>query len=776
MKRGVLGFVLLGFVISAAAQNYPPEPSPLYDDSRLATIRISIDPVLLNAILAPGNEESEVEHPAVFEYDDGVTVETVNNVGFRLRGNTSRFSAKKSFKVSFNAFERGKRFLGVEKLNLNGEHNDPTIIRSKLAWDLFAEQGVIATRAAHVRLFINEVYFGLYANVEHVDEQFLMSRFGDDSGNLYRSLWPADLRYLGPDAADYYPDASRRPYDLKLKDSDTEGYGDLAHFIDVLNNTGASQFAEQIGAVFDVNGFLRSLAVDVVTGSWDNYWYLKNNYYLYHNPRSGLFEYIPYDFDNSFGIWWEGIEGGLDWGTRNIYSWGSSEARPLTDRLFEVQAFVDRYTFFVEQLLDDGFDPPRITARIDSLRAQIATAAEADSFRTLDYGYSVQDFHDAFEQALGGHVTYGLKSYVQARHQSALSQLSPRPIRPILLDGYYEPVAPGAAEPVNFYVTVLDDQPGVSAQVEYELDGVAGVLPLFDDGTHGDEVAGDGKFSGRLEPTETAVRMTYRFVGRESAGRESFSNERILDIGYSGLPLYINELMASNDTTVSDAFGEYDDWVEIYNGSDSTISLDGLYLTDNLTRPDKFAAPDTTIAPGGFLIVWLDDNTEQGALHLPFKLSAGGEQFGIFDASLQIVDAVTFGEQQTDVSYGRTVDGGGRFEVLPSATPGASNVTMTSIDYGEATDRPEWIVQAYPNPFTDILRIRLEDQKSGLRVEPAYVDIFDALGRRVYTLELNGSNPATIELPMYPLAAGLYFVRAADRLGRTVATTSVVRK
>src|SRR5690606_9124917 len=116
-----------------------------------------------------------------FEYDDGSNVETVDLIGFRLRGNTSRQSAKKSFKVSFNTWVQGQKFHDVEKLNLNGEHNDPSIIRSKLAWDIFAAHRAPAPRAAHIRLYINDVYYGLYISVEHIDEQFLQSRFGDDS-------------------------------------------------------------------------------------------------------------------------------------------------------------------------------------------------------------------------------------------------------------------------------------------------------------------------------------------------------------------------------------------------------------------------------------------------------------------------------------------------------------------------------------------------------------------------------------------------------------------
>ena len=110
--------------------------------------------------------------------------ETVDSIGFRLRGNTSREAAKKSFKVSFNTFVSGREFYGVDKLNLNGEHNDPSIIRSKLCFDHYKTIGMTATRANHVEVYINGQYYGLYISVEHIDDEFLNKNFGDDTGNL----------------------------------------------------------------------------------------------------------------------------------------------------------------------------------------------------------------------------------------------------------------------------------------------------------------------------------------------------------------------------------------------------------------------------------------------------------------------------------------------------------------------------------------------------------------------------------------------------------------
>ena len=84
---------------------------------------------------------------------------------------------KKSFKVDFNHFISGRDFHGVEKLNLNGEHNDVSIMRAKLSWDLYQSMGMVSSRAAHAKLYINGDYYGLYISVEHIDDSFYQRTF-----------------------------------------------------------------------------------------------------------------------------------------------------------------------------------------------------------------------------------------------------------------------------------------------------------------------------------------------------------------------------------------------------------------------------------------------------------------------------------------------------------------------------------------------------------------------------------------------------------------------
>jgi len=167
----------------------------LFDDSTLPEVRITIDSNYLDEILDDENQQSDHEFHAIFSITKNGVTETVDSVGFRLRGNTSRASEKKSFKVSFDTFIDGREYRGLDKMNLNGEHNDPTIMRAKLSWDIFEKMGVKAPRSNHVSLFIHDVFYGLYLNVEHIDNEFLKKAFDGDSGNLYKCLYRSALSY-----------------------------------------------------------------------------------------------------------------------------------------------------------------------------------------------------------------------------------------------------------------------------------------------------------------------------------------------------------------------------------------------------------------------------------------------------------------------------------------------------------------------------------------------------------------------------------------------------
>ncbi len=257
--------LLLSFLLvssSSVAQTLVPELGRAFRDDRVPRIDIEIAPADLDFLLDPSNAQSDEYKSAHFYWDDGEKKDTVRFVGFRLRGNTSRNAQKKSFKISFDEIIAGQEFKKLERMNLNGEHNDPSVVRSKLSWDLLRQIGIPGSRVNHVDLYINRDYFGVYANIEMIDDEFVQLRYGNKDGNLYKCLWPADLNYVGADP-DLYKEitaGSRQAYTLKINEEEND-YSDLANFIDILNNTPINDLPCELEAVFNVEDYLKAILV-----------------------------------------------------------------------------------------------------------------------------------------------------------------------------------------------------------------------------------------------------------------------------------------------------------------------------------------------------------------------------------------------------------------------------------------------------------------------------------------------------------------------------------
>jgi len=227
--------------------------------------------------------------------------------------------------------------------------------------------------------------------------------------------------------------------------------------------------------------------------------------------------------------------------------------------------------------------------------------------------------------------------------------------------------------------------------------------------------------------------------------------------------LFINEFMASNRTTIKDEAGNYADWIELYNAGNQAVDIGGLYLSDDLHNPGLWRISEispytTTIQPDSFLLLWADNDTSQGLLHLGFQLAREGESISIgqiVDNEPVIIDSTTYSEQLTDFSFGRYPDGSQSWHTFSSATPGFKNI-ITNRDANHNTVPGSFkLYQNYPNPFNPNTVIRY-DLPFTAQVE---LSIYDILGQKVTTL-VNNRQPVGrygIEWDASGISSGLYY-------------------
>ena len=184
-----------------------------------------------------------------------------------------------------------------------------------------------------------------------------------------------------------------------------------------------------------------------------------------------------------------------------------------------------------------------------------------------------------------------------------------------------------------------------------------------------------------------------------------------------------------------------------------------------LLVPTKWAFPAVVLEPGGFLLVWCDEDLDQGPLHASFKLSAGGEELGIFAgfaAGNGPIDTLVFGSQTADVSLGRLPDGIGSWTTFVTPTHGATNEPTTSTPQVSAATTIR-LAPAWPNPASGDLAI------AGLVPDdlgPARLRIYSVRGELIRELEVespagprrawtwNGRDDAG-----RPAPAGVYLLR-----------------
>src|SRR5262249_37663987 len=139
--------------------------------------------------------------------------------------------------------------------------------------------------------------------------------------------------------------------------------------------------------------------------------------------------------------------------------------------------------------------------------------------------------------------------------------------------------------------------------------------------------------------------------------------------------LFINEAMSINSATIQDDSNEFDDWLEIYNATGSTISLTGKYLSDRSEHWNKFPLPDIFLPAHAFILIWLDNDPEQGPMHANFKINSAETIYlvNVENGESRLVDQMTGLPTEPDISLELATDGGPISQFTSDPTPGYSN-------------------------------------------------------------------------------------------------------
>jgi spore coat protein H len=373
----------------------------VFDESRVRRIDISLLQADWDSMWV--NPEAKVQVRA----DAKLFGEELKDVGFRMRGQFSlRVSgAKKPWKIDTDAYVDGQEYRNLRQLMLLNNIGDPTLLREKLAYEMMYAAGLPASHVAFVELWIDiaddgspPVFWGVYSLVERVDNKYIGNRFGaaGKGGNLYKASHaqrgPMDLIYYGDRIEDYPTQGGQYAYG-KMSNEEQADYADIIELCRVIDGTVYSsdgEFMRALEAVFDMDAFLRYLAVITILDDWDSYPFTGNNYYLYHNPETGIIEWIPWD---------------LTWGGNpqtplfTRADPGFLERAPLFDKVMETERYRRQYAAYVDLLLAAWFNRANLTDRVQFLHRSIAPYISQSSGDKAFYGADAMFPPDAFDQS-----------------------------------------------------------------------------------------------------------------------------------------------------------------------------------------------------------------------------------------------------------------------------------------------------------------------------------------------------------------------------------------
>jgi len=670
----------------------------------------------------------------------------IDSVGVKYKGNSSYNvnKIKNPFHIELDHFLPDNEYDGYTDIKLGNAFKDPSFVREVLTYQI-ARKYMAAPLSNFAKVYINGDYIGLYSNTESITKKFVDKHFFSKNNTFFKcnpvyfTNGKSNLAYLGTDSSLYF-----NSYEMKS----VYGWNDMVNLCDILKNN-----PNNINSVLDIDRALWMLAIDNLFVNLDSYiGGICQNYYLY-KSSNGSFNTILWDLNESFGCFSNSGEGNLNmqqlqqmtpWLHLTNTNW------PLIQRLLNVPLYKRMYIEHMRTIFDDFFVNDQYIGMLNNLRTLIDADVQADPNKMYTY--------NQFQNALTSNVTTGMfipgiKLLMDGRKTYLIGTTDFQHQRPQISMPVVSDTMPALNDTLIFNVQVQNAN-NVFIGYRYAKEDRFVRIQMFDDGLHNDGAPGDGNFGVSIPMS--AIQLHY-YIYAENANAGRFLPKRAeyvyltinADIQqvFSG-QLVVNELMAVNNNTITDAANQYSDWIEIYNTTGDTLNLSNIYVSDNFNIPYKWKFPDNTrINPHAYLLIWANDDTTLTGLNTPFKLSGSGERIMLSYENGIVLDSLTFPVQTADVSYGRYPNGTGSFVYMPP-TPMATNV-ISSIN----NDNEEQSVKIFPNPFADNLSV----------IANTYIykiEMFDVCGRTIFNQSFEKTNSYFINTSA--IEKGLYFICVND--------------
>ena len=738
-----MNFRIIGLVLIFLSNNIFSQ-STFYNIDTLREIKFNFDQhnwkYLLDSLYVLGDEQRIIGTVTIdgYQYD---------SVGIRYKGYSSVniTQTKNPFNIKLDYIINDQEHQGFNKIKLSNVIHDPSFLREALSYQI-ARKYMPSSKANFANLYINDTLWGVYSNVEAVNKDFLSKHYQSRNNSFFKCN-PSSLDLFGENSnLSLSPGNDSLDYEAFYSIKSDYGWGKLYQLIDTLNN-----YPSSINKILNVDRTLWMHAFNYSLVNLDSYIGYAQNYYLYED-NSGRFNPILWDLNMSFGSF-RLTDASSYFSGMNISQAKTLDPlshlydvsvfpRPLMRNIFNDNRFRKMYMAHLKTIMEENFSNLSYLDSANKMHQIIDQSVNLDSNKF----YSYLDFQNNIDSTVTNTINYpGIKDLMSNR-MNYLSNYS----------GYNHNITIDSIKEYNNTLSIGDDL-WITANIidadqvvlfyRFKSSGAFQESLMLDNGNNNDGAIGDFKYGAKI-PNIGNNTQYFIYAENDSAGQ--FSPERAAYEFYEyyapiqGGDLVINEILAINDNVVKNEFGDYADWIELYNNTNSSLSTNELFITDDSTNLLKWNIPDINIPANGYLILWADEKHNEGIKHTNFKLANGGEKLILSNNSGQIIDYLNFPTQSTNVGYARIPNGTGNF-VYNTPSFGYDN------DFANISSINQSKLSCYPNPFKNHLNILLENPNETL------ISICDIQGKIILQQKVKPMDHKLI-LNTSSFKKGMYFV------------------
>lgn len=464
MKRSMMTLftVLFSFQLHAAGPESPRvhASDALFAPDRLIQVEVKMAPEDWQALRishrVTGEDFSQVVERPYEYYPASVVIDgrAIQSIGIRKKGFFgSAISTRPSLKLKLDHYVDGQTYSGLDVLTFNNNNQDATRAQTFMVYKFMNEAGAKSPRSNFARIIVNGEDLGIYSHVESVDKPMIKRLFKKSKGDLWEGY-----------AGDFTEDDYNRIVHKWGKDDEGEK---LQLLYDLLQSPDPIP-VEAFEQLIDLDAFITLWAGEVLIGHWDGYASNRNNYYIYREPKSDLFYFIPWGPDSAF--WDPGpfLPAGLP---------KSFKARgQLCQRLWELPEVRTRYRREMQRQLNEVWNEKKMLAELDQALALTKPYRTVSGEATAKGAASIRAYIETRRQEVQAELDLPATDWPKPEHKAVAGPGAVMEISGEFSSVFQVPaVVPDkevSADPLNLFANVPASLLGTgSADIGFTVDG-----------------------------------------------------------------------------------------------------------------------------------------------------------------------------------------------------------------------------------------------------------------------------------------------------------------